>query len=159
MTTRSASTPLIASSDDYSYEMHVHASPQQIIAAVTDGELICQWWTSAARSEHHADDVRLFMSDGGRLIDFTLDHSAGTDEVVWAVAACVMEDWVGTMPSFSVRQNDEGTCAVEFRHIGLRPALECFDQCCAGWNHFMPSLHRFLETSEGRPTDSRNTSA
>ncbi len=159
MTTRPPSAPLIAASDDYSYEMQVHASPQEIIAAVTDGDLICGWWTSATRSERHGDDVRLFMSDGDRLIDFTLDHAPGTGEVGWAVTTCVMEDWVGTKPSFSVLQNDDGTCAVEFRHIGLRPALECFDQCRAGWNHFMPSLHQFLQTGGSRPDEPRDATA
>ena len=58
-----------------------------------------------------------------------------------------------------MRQNDDGTYAVEFRHIGLRPALECFDQCRAGWGHFMPSLHQFLETGDGRPNEPRDRSA
>jgi len=70
-----------------------------------------------------------------------------------------MEDWIGTKPSFSVREDGDGTCAVEFRHIGLRPALECFDQCRAGWGHFMPSLQQFLETGEGRPNQPRDASA
>jgi hypothetical protein len=70
-----------------------------------------------------------------------------------------MEDWVGTKPTFSVRQNETGTRAVEFRHIGLRPALECFDQCRAGWGHFMPSLQQFLETGKGRPNEPRDPSA
>jgi len=159
MTTRSPSTPpLTAAADDYTYEMQVHAPLPQIIAALTDGDLICRWWTAATRSERHGDDVRLFRDDAA-FVSFTLDHAPGTSEVTWTVTTCVMEDWVGTKPSFSVRQDDGGTCAVEFRHVGLRPALECFDQCRAGWGHFMPSLHQFLETGEGRPNEPRDTSA
>jgi hypothetical protein len=159
MTTTSSSTaPLTATPDDYTYEARVHASPQTVIDAVTDGDLICRWWTAATRSERDGDDVRLFMDDAP-FVFFTLGHAPGTREVSWTVTSCVMEDWVGTVPSFSVRQNDDGTCALEFRHIGLRPALECFDQCRAGWGHFMPSLRQFVETGEGRPNEPRGTSA
>ncbi len=159
MTTRSSSiAPLIAASDDYTYEMQVHAPLPEIIAAVTDGDSICRWWTAATSSERDGDSVRLSRDDAP-FVFFTLDHAPGTTEVTWTVTTCVMEDWVGTKPSFSVRPNDDGTCAVVFRHIGLRPALECFDQCRAGWGHFMPSLHQFLESGRGRPNEPRETSA
>jgi hypothetical protein len=58
-----------------------------------------------------------------------------------------------------VRPTDDGGAALQFRHIGLRPALECFDQCRAGWGHFMPSLAQFLDTGEGRPNQPRDVSA
>ena len=160
MTTHSPSAPPVtATSDDFTYEMQVQAPLRQIIAAVTDDALIRSWWTAATRSERHGDDVRLFMGGDAHLVDFAIEHAPGTSEVTWAVTACVEPDWVDTMPSFSVRQNDDGTCAVEFRHVGLRPTLPCFDQCRAGWNHFMPSLHQFLETGVGRPNEPRDASA
>lgn len=160
MTTRSASTTQsTAASDDYAYAMTVHAALPQVIAAVTDDALIRGWWTAATRSERDGDDVRLFMSDGVLMAGFRIEHGPGSGVVTWAVTACVLDDWIGTTPSFSARQNEDGTTAVEFRHVGLRPALECFDQCRAGWNHFMPSLHQFLETGEGRPNQPRDSSA
>ena len=160
MAIRSASTaPSTAASDDYAYATTVHAPLPRVIATVTDDALIRGWWTAATRSERDGDDVRLFMDDGVLLAGFTIEHAPGTGAVTWAVTACVLDDWIGTMPSFSARQNDDGTTAVEFRHVGLRPALECFDQCRAGWNHFMPSLHQFLETGEGRPNQPRDPSA
>jgi hypothetical protein len=146
--------------DDYAFEMQVHAPLPQIIAALTDDTVICRWWTAATRSERHGDDVRLFMNDEAPFVSFTVEHAPATSEVAWMVTDCaVMADWVGTKPTFWVRRNSDATCAIEFRHAGLRPALECFDQCRAGWNHFMPSLHQFLETGEGRPNEPRDTSA
>ena len=160
MTTHSPSAPAVsAAPDDYSYEMRVHAPLPQIIAALTDDALIRRWWTAATRSERHDDDVRLFMGGDVPLVDFSIEHTAGTGAVTWAVTACMEPDWIGTKPSFSVRPNSDGTSAIGFRHVGLVPALECFDQCYAGWNHFMPSLHQFLETGEGRPNEARDTSA
>ena len=159
MTTPLPSTPpATAASDDYTYGMQVDVPLPQIIAALTDDALISRWWTAATRSERHGDEVRLFAGGDASFVDFTVEHSPGTGEVAWAVTACVEPDWVGTRPSFSVRANDDGTYAVGFRHFGLRPALACFDQCRAGWNHFMPSLRQFLETGRGRPNEPRDPS-
>jgi uncharacterized protein YndB with AHSA1/START domain len=161
MTTRSPSAPTVATAaDDYAYEMQVHASLPQVIAALTDGALISRWWTVVTRSERNGDEMRLFVGDDAPFVFFTVEHLPGTGDVTWTVTDCaVMADWDGTQPSFSVQQHDDGTSSIEFRHIGLSPALECFDQCRAGWNHFMPSLHQFLETGEGRPNEPRNPSA
>ncbi len=160
MTTPATSVPSVtAGTDDYVYELQVRAPRQEIIAALTDDGVIRSWWTAATRSERHGDDVRLFMRGDAPFVDFTIVHPPGSGTVTWVVTACVQSDWVGTRPSFSVRSNRDGTSAIEFRHVGLRPALECFDQCRAGWNHFMPSLHQFLETGAGRPNQPRDPSA
>ena len=154
-TPSSLTTPLTASSDDYTYSMQVHAPVSEIVAAVTDGAAICRWWTSAEQFERIGQEVRL-LRDGAAWVSFKIDHSVGSTEVSWTITACGVEDWIGTRPSFSVRSNDDGTVSVDFCHVGLRPALECFDMCQAGWNHFMPSLHQFLETGVGRPNEPRD---
>jgi hypothetical protein len=161
MTTRSPSAPPVtAGSADYTYEMQVHTPLPQIIDAVTDEVVIRRWWTAVTRSERRGDELQLFMGGDGPAVVVTVDHVPGTSDVTWLVTDCpVMADWVGTKPSFSVQQHDDGTCTLAFRHVGLSPALECFDQCRAGWNHFMPSLHQFLETGEGRPNEPRDASA
>jgi hypothetical protein len=141
-------------STDYAYDFAVDVPRSQILAAVTDDAAIRGWWTAATRSERQGDEVRLFRDDAP-FVSFTVDHTSGTDEVTWTVTGCMMDDWIGTQPSFSVQPNDDGTQAVHFRHVGLHPSLECFDQCRAGWNHFMPSLHQYLETGEGRPNEPR----
>ena len=161
MTTRSSLAPLgTAASDDYSYDMQVHAPLAHVIEALTDDTVISRWWTAVNRSDRDGNEVRLFMGGDGPAVVVTVDHAPGTNEVTWLVTDCpVMADWVGTKPSFAVQPNDDGTVSVAFRHVGLRPALPCFDQCRAGWNHFMPSLHQFLETGEGRPNEPRDASA
>jgi uncharacterized protein YndB with AHSA1/START domain len=161
MTTRShLAPPADAATDDYTYEMQVHVPEPQIIEALTDGEVISRWWTAATRSERHGNEVRLLMGGDAPFVSFAVEHTPGTGEVTWTVTDCaVMADWVGTRPSFSAVPNSDGTCTIAFRHIGLNPALECFEQCRAGWNHFMPSLHQYLETGVGRPNEPRDASA
>ncbi len=161
MSTRSSSVPAFtAAPDDYTYEMQVQVAVAQVVEAVTDEAVISRWWTAVSRAERHGDQVQLFMGGDGPAVVLAVDHVPGTNTVTWLVTDCpVMADWVGTKPSFAVQPDDDGSCTIEFRHIGLRPALECFDQCRAGWNHFMPSLHQFLETGVGRPNEPRDPSA
>ena len=161
MTTRSSpAAPVTATADDYTYEMQVHVPLPQIIEALTDGDVISRWWTAVSSSERHGDEVQLFMGSDTPAVVVTVEHVPGTSEVTWTVTDCpVMADWVGTKPSFAVQPGDDGTLSIAFRHVGLRPTLPCFDQCRAGWNHFMPSLHQFLETGVGRPNEPRDASA
>ena len=152
--------PATAATDDYAYEMQVHVPLPQIIEALTDPDVISRWWTAVNRTERHGDEVQLYMGGDGPAVVCTIEHAPATGDVTWAVTDCpVMDDWVGTKPSFSVRPIADGTSTIAFRHVGLRPALPCFDQCRAGWNHFMPSLHQFLETGAGRPNEPRDASA
>jgi hypothetical protein len=161
MTTHSSLAPsATATEDDYSYEMRVHVPLPRIIDALTEGAVISAWWTAVTGSERHGDEVRLFIGDQAPFVFFTVEHAPGTGEVTWSVTDCaVMADWVGTKPSFAVQPGDDGTCTIQFRHVGLSPVLECFDQCRAGWNHFMPSLQEFLETGVGRPNEPRDATA
>jgi len=156
----SLAAPLTATADDYSYEMQVDVPLAQIIEALTDDTVISRWWTAVSGSERHGDEVQLFMGGAGPAVVVTVTHLPGTSEVTWLVTDCpVMADWVGTKPSFSVQPAEDGTFSIAFCHVGLRPALSCFDQCRAGWNHFMPSLHQFLESGVGRPNEPRDPSA
>jgi len=148
-------TGVLADAADYRYRMHVNATVDQVVEAVTDETVITRWWTVWTHSARRAGEVQLWMGDEEPM-RFVVDHAPGTSVVTWTVTACdVIPDWVGTTPSFIVRAGDDGTADVEFHHVGLRPALECFDQCQAGWDHFMPSLHRFLDTGTGLPNEPR----
>src|SRR5260221_3077508 len=111
MTTRSPSAPSVTTpSDDYTYAMQVHAPLPHVIAALTDDTVISRWWTAATRSERHGDDVSLFMSGDSPFVDFKIEHIPGTADVTSTVTDCaVMADSVGTLPSFTVEQSDDGS--------------------------------------------------
>jgi len=153
MTTASAPSAPADEMADYRYTMEVAVPLERIIAAVTDDAEIGQWWTAVTASEHTGDEIRLAM--GGHWLSFTVTRRAA-NEVSWTVTTCEMApDWVGTEPTFTIRSGPDGTNEITFRHIGLVPALECYDMCRAGWGHFMPSLLQYLQTGEGLPNEPR----
>jgi hypothetical protein len=48
-------------------------------------------------------------------------------------------------------ESGPGGCDPQFRHEGLRPSLECYDQCRAGWDQYLPSLRDYLESGAANP--------
>ena len=149
ITSSPATAPL-----DYVHDLRVRATMPDVIAALTDDAVIRRWWTVVTSTARRGDEVQLFMGDGELMVAFTI-NSTDHENVSWAVTACVVPDWVGTTPTFEVHPTPDESCDISFRHVGLVPALACFDDCRAGWNHFMPSLQLFLETGQGRPAQPR----
>ena len=82
-------------------------------------------------------------------------HVAEADRsttVTWHVTECdFLSDWVDTSVTFALADSSDGTCDLRFRHVGLQPRLECYDQCRAGWDYFLPSLRDYAESGAGRP--------
>jgi len=132
----------------------------QIVAALTDDALIRRWWDRPRRGP--SVTATTCGSFHGRRRSPRRFHDrphSGNGVVTWAVTHA----WNRTGSTPSPRSRCDGT-ATELppsssATSGCDPRLLCFDQCCAGWNHFMPSLHQFLETGEGRPNEPRDTSA
>lgn len=59
------------------------------------------------------------------------------------------EEWKGTAIVFDLAERDGGT-EVRFTHRGLTPRLACFDNCRAGWNHYVEkSLPGLIMTGTG----------
>jgi hypothetical protein len=63
----------------------------------------------------------------------------------------VVPEWAGTMVTFALDPAADGATTLRFTHAGLTPSLECFADCQAGWDHFLPSLRDHVESGAGRP--------
>ena len=61
------------------------------------------------------------------------------------------DEWAGTEIVFRLTPTIDGKTRLDFEHIGLVPALECYDLCNRGWNHFLASLRQLVETGRGTP--------
>jgi hypothetical protein len=134
-----------SSTTDYSYEMNVSAPKDVVMSALTDDHEISEWWPIFSQHERDDAEFRFIMGDMG-LLAFAVDVDASASSVKWAVSACdVLPDWIGTTPTFELRPKGDGTTDVSFRHVGLNPAVECFETCSNGWNRYMPSLFDYLQ--------------
>lgn len=77
-------------------------------------------------------------------------HCTGTH--IAAAKIAVKDEWVGTDLIFRLAPDavdNEGRTRLDFEHIGLVPAFECYDLCSNGWQYFLGSLQQLVETGRG----------
>jgi uncharacterized protein YndB with AHSA1/START domain len=139
---------LIQRTDDssgYGAQFSISASRARVHDALTTISGISGWWFT--------QDVSGSAAPGG---DFTVVWSGGASDFVAHVEAaepgsvrwkCLAKkpeaDWVGTEISFELSGVGSDSTAVTFRHTGLVPTLECFEQCEAGWDQVLESFARY----------------
>jgi hypothetical protein len=59
-------------------------------------------------------------------------------------------EWIGTIIKWDFEKLDNGTI-IYFEHKGLNRELVCYDVCENGWNHFLYSFEKYLNTGTGNP--------
>ena len=52
---------------------------------------------------------------------------------------------------FRLTPTIDGKTRLDFEHVGLVPALECYDLCRNGWTISSRSLQQLVETGRGTP--------
>jgi uncharacterized protein YndB with AHSA1/START domain len=145
---------MIQRTDDatgYGAQLSIAAPAKRVHEALTTISGISGSWFT--------QDVRGSTAAGG---DFTVLWRDGAADFVAHVEAvepgsvrwkCLDKhpesDWVGTEISFELSGVSSDTTVVAFRHTGLVPILECFEQCQAGWDQVLKSLARYAEGGDG----------
>jgi hypothetical protein len=60
-------------------------------------------------------------------------------------------EWKGTEVVFEIARKGEKT-VVQFTHVGLVPAYECYSVCSDAWGSYLRgSLRELITTGKGRP--------
>jgi len=142
--------------DDYARELHIEAPTSAVYAALTTLDGCSAWWAPASGSAIAGGELRFTFDDPDaplilRVTEAT-DVSDQSSWIAWQVLACeFLPDWKGTTLSFGITHVADGTTDLRFRHTGLSPRLECFEQCQEGWNYYLPSLRAYAETGTGTP--------
>lgn len=141
-----------ATTHDYQRTVHIEAPAEAVFAALTTTSGVSGWWMPASGSGTAGGELRLAFPPGPG--EFAVEVAEPAHRVVWRVLTCdFLPDWVGTRIHFTLRPGDGGGTVLDFRHEGLTPQLECFDQCRQGWDFYLPSLRDYLDTGTGRPGD------
>lgn len=139
----------------YSTSYTVGQSAEEVFNAVVD---VGTWWTGEI--EGRADQI------GGQFTyrhppqHFSVQQVVELDpgrRVVWRVVESHLAftvdpaEWTGTEIVFDIDSGADGT-ELRFTHVGLLPAVECFDACSTAWLHYVnASLRSLITTGEGLP--------
>jgi uncharacterized protein YndB with AHSA1/START domain len=135
--------------DDFRSTKTFNAVPDAVFSALTDIDALTGWWTPAGGGANAGDTLRFLMGD--QEVVMRVDQADRPSLVVWGVLVCEpAPDWVGTSIIFDLEPVGSGT-ELRFHHHGLNPRLECFENCHAGWTHFLASLVDYVDRGTGNP--------
>lgn len=139
----------------YSTSYTVEQSPQEVFAAVVN---VRAWWTG--QIDGSADELGAEFSYRHPPQHYSLQRVTELEpdrRVVWRVIDSRLsfvpdpDEWTGTEIVFDLTPTPAGT-ELRFTHIGLLPAVECFDACSTAWLHYVNAgLRSLITTGAGVP--------
>ncbi|HEY6985887.1 MAG TPA: SRPBCC domain-containing protein [Rhodanobacteraceae bacterium] len=142
----------------YQRTLVINADPAAVYAAISTTDGLRGWWTPDCSTDTHVGGIARFHF-GDTHKDMRIERLDANREVHWLCTRAFIaidtlarkDEWVGTEIVFRLTPTVDGKTRVDFEHIGLEPALECYDRCNSGWNYFLASLQQFVETGRGTP--------
>ena len=144
--------------DHYRKTLVINAEPSAVYAAIATQEGLRAWWTPTCTADSHAGGKAHFEFGRTRkdMSIEQLDVNRGvrwfvTDAYINVESLAKKSEWAGTEIAFRLTPTIDGKTRLDFEHVGLAPALECYDLCSSGWNHFLASLQQLVETGRGTP--------
>ena len=131
----------------------VDAAAATVFEALTTRVGLRNWWTARVKGRGLAGGELRFEFDGlDEHITMRVERAARPTSVMWTcLEHTELDEWAGTTITFDLTPSDTNRCQLRFQHAGLTPKLACFDDCKAGWNHFLASLVGYVERGEGQP--------
>jgi len=135
---------------DFTATILVDQTPEETFAAINN---VRGWWTGEPGIEGNTDK----LND-----EFTYDykpyhHSKQKitelipgKKIVWLVTdsdisfVADKNEWTGTKITFKITKKDDKN-EVRFTHVGLVPAVECYEDCSNAWGSYInSSLRNFI---------------
>ncbi len=143
--------------ENYNLSVEIKTTADKAYDAIT--HQIPLWWTEMFEgSSANVDDI--FTIRFGDSIHKTMqvEELIPNSRAVWYVKDSLLNlpelnhqtEWIGTTIFWEIGQKENFT-ELKVTHIGLHPAVECYNICSAGWIQFISSLKLFLETGKGNP--------
>lgn len=140
---------------NYTATFTVAQSPEQVFAAVTNPR---GWWseeiegrtdTLGAEFEFHYKDLHRTTQKITELVP--------NQRVVWEVTESHIgfvadtNEWRGTKIVFEIARKGART-ELRFTHVGLVPAMACYEDCSGAWGFYVnDSLRDLIATGSGNP--------
>ena len=139
--------------NDYTSQVTFNAPRERVFDAIaTPGGLRGWWTTSVLGSGAAGGEMRLEFEGLDEHIVLRVEKANRPSTVQWScVVHSGLPEWAGTKMIFDLVERTPRECELSFRHLGLTPKLECYEDCRLGWDHFLMSLVGYAEQGKGTP--------
>lgn len=149
------------SEQNYTTSITVDQSPEEVFAAVTN---VRGWWSEEIIGDTaNLGDEFVFEVPDTHYAKFRLTEVVPDKRVVWHTLEARVEfvddkdEWTDTCVIFEISQAD-GKTRLDFTHVGLAPAVECYDLCSDAWaSYIRGSLRNLITTGKGAPARASDT--
>lgn len=137
----------------YSYSFTTGESPKEIFDLLLDVE---KWWSgiyeeTITGSSQKINDEFSFSAGGGmHFSKQKLVELIPGKKIVWEVTESNLsflddpKEWQNTKIAFYLSEIENET-QVTFIHEGLKPQIECYDQCTNAWAQYLNNLKARLK--------------
>jgi len=142
----------------YQQTLVIDAEPSAVYAAIATEDGLRAWWTATCTADAHAGGTAHF--EFGRIRkDMSIEQLDPNRGVRWFCTRVEVEagsmpqvtEWIGTEIVFRLTPTVDGRTRLDFEHVGLVPAFECYAVCSRSWSYFLASLQQLVETGRGTP--------
>jgi Activator of Hsp90 ATPase homolog 1-like protein len=135
----------------------VEQSPEEAFAAITN---VRDWWSGDIDgSTDQLGAVFTYRYQDVHRSTQRITELIPARRITWHVEDSYLDfvqdetEWDGTDVIFEVTPTEAGT-EVRFRHVGLVPAVECFDNCSNAWQFYIGgSLRNLIAKGQGQPNE------
>ena len=145
-------TATITEQQNYHSSIVVNANANEAYDKISH---INEWWASNFEgSAKNLGDV-FTVRWGETFVTFKIAEAIPGKTVTWLVTDCHLpwlndkKKWNDTKVVFEISEKNNAT-KIDMTHIGLTPEVECYQDCEAGWNHYIKkSLPKFINDGLG----------
>lgn len=140
---------------NYTTTFTVNQTPEEVFDAINN---VRGWWSQAieGRTDQLGAEFKYHYQDVHRCTLNITEFVPGK-KVVWHVVDNYFNftkdknEWTGTDVVFDIARKGDKT-EVQFTHVGLVPAYECYDVCSNAWGTYITgSLRNLITTGQGQP--------
>ncbi|MFQ5995970.1 MAG: SRPBCC domain-containing protein [Acidiferrobacterales bacterium] len=121
-----------------------------------------EWWSTVGTVSTKVGEVCEFrFPKADFFAKFEVTELSPNQAIEWRCVGCKHpdsaghknpQDWVETRLRFELFAGLEDTTELRFEHVGLSPALECYDSCATIWPHYLnKSLRALVEGGTPKP--------
>ncbi len=137
---------------DYHKSLSTNVSPAEAFKKVSS---VGNWWTTSFKGNAKKLNDTFSVKMGDTTVDFKIIEAIPNKKIVWLVTDCYLSwikakhEWTHTRIVFEIAEEKNNT-VIGMTHVGLVPEVECYNDCIAGWDHFIgESLAKYLKTGKG----------
>ncbi len=140
---------------NYTASFTVSQTQEEVFNAINN---VRGWWSEEIEGNTNAlgEEFNYHFKEFHRCT-MKITEFIPNEKVVWLVVDNYFSftkdatEWKGTEITFEINKDGDKT-KLQYTHVDLVPAYECYNACVDGWNTYINgSLHNLITTGKGAP--------